>query len=213
AQLSGVEGVDLQLSLVERGADGGEVELLRANEGSEKEPERMAHVSCAGECWLRVAGVSRKIEGKWVKDQENATAPYALQLSAAPDDGTTEREPNHEAARAVPLSFGKSVRGTVYPRKDVDLYRVDLSTRPVKTPLLATLTGVLKVDVGLYLHREAEDGSLSLVQTSDGAKGEKPETIRYAAEPGVYVLEVRDAKNRESNFQDSYVLKLEEGQE
>jgi hypothetical protein len=213
AQLTGVEGVDLQLSLFERGADGGEVELLRANEGGEKEPERLANVSCAGECWLRVAGVSRRVEGKWVKDQENATAPYALQLSAVADDGSTEREPNHEAARAVPLEPGNSVRGTVYPRRDVDLYRVDLSARPVKTPLVATLTGVLKVDVGLYLHRVAEDGSLSLVQTSDGAKGDKPEIIRYAAEPGIYVLEVRDAKNRESNFQDSYVLKLEEGQE
>jgi hypothetical protein len=213
AQLSGVEGVDLQLSLLERGVDGGEVELLRANEGGEKEPERLAHVACAGECWLRVSSVSRKVEGKWVKDQENASVPYALQLSAVADDGATEREPNHEAARAMALEPGKVVRGTVYPRKDVDLYRVDLSSRPVKTPLVATLTGVLKVDVGLYLHRVAEDGSLALVQTSDGAKGEKPEIIRYAAEPGVYVLEVRDARNRESNFQDSYVLKLEEGQE
>lgn len=213
AQLSGVEGVDLQLSLFERGADGGEVELLRANEGGEKEPERLANVSCSGECWLRVAGVSRKVEGKWLKSQENATTPYALQLSAVTDDGTLEREPNHEAARAMPLEAGRPVRGTVYPRKDVDLYRVDLSARPVKTPLVATLTGVLKVDVGLYLHRVAEDGRLSLVQTSDGAKGDRPEVIRYAAEPGVYVLEVRDAKNRESNFQDSYVLRLEEGQE
>ena len=46
-----------------------------------------------------------------------------------------------------------------------------------------------------------------------GAKGEKPEVVRFAAEPGLYVFEVRDLKNREANFQDSYQLTVEEGQE
>ncbi|MGV3621003.1 MAG: ABC transporter substrate-binding protein, partial [Archangium sp.] len=66
-------------------------------------------------------------------------------------------------------------------------------------------------DVGLYLHRVGEDGKLTLVQTSDGAKGDRPETVRFAAEPGTYVFEVRDAKNREANFQDSYQLTVDEG--
>ena len=48
------------------------------------------------------------------------------------------------------------------------------------------------------------------MQTSDSAKGEKAENIRYSADPGLYVLEVRDAKNREANFQDSYQLLVEE---
>ena len=83
----------------------------------------------------------------------------------------------------------------------------------MKTALTATVTGLLKVDVALYLHRVEEDGKLTLVQTSDGAKGEKPEVVRFAAEPGLYVFEVRDLKNREANFQDSYQLTVEEGQE
>ena len=66
--------------------------------------------------------------------------------------------------------------------------------------------------MGLYLHRVDEDGKLSLVQTSDRAKGDQPEIIRYSAEPGVYLLEVRDAKNREANFQDPYQLTVEEGE-
>jgi hypothetical protein len=72
---------------------------------------------------------------------------------------------------------------------------------------------VLKVDVALFLHRLEADGTLTLVQSSDRAKGDKPEVIRHAAEPGVYLLEVRDSRQRESNFQDGYVLRLEEGQE
>jgi hypothetical protein len=68
------------------------------------------------------------------------------------------------------------------------------------------------VDVGLYLYRQGEDGKPSLVQTSDRAKGDQPEVIRYSAEPGVYFLEVRDARNREANFQDAYQLTVEEGE-
>ena len=34
--------------------------------------------------------------------------------------------------------------------------------------------------------------------------------MTLSAEPGMYVLEVRDAKNREANFQDQYQLSVEE---
>ena len=98
----------------------------------------------------------------------------------------------------------------MYPKKDVDYFRLDLSERPVKTALKATLIGILKVDVALFLYQQAEDGSLSLVQTSDRGKGDAAEVIRYAADPGVYVFKVQDSKNRESNFQDSYQLTVEE---
>jgi hypothetical protein len=70
------------------------------------------------------------------------------------------------------------------------------------------------IDGGVTRSSRVEaDGKLTLVQTSDSAKGDKPETVRFAAEPGLYVLEVRDAKNREANFQDSYQLGLDEGEE
>jgi hypothetical protein len=124
-----------------------------------------------------------------------------------------QRHKNNTAATASKVAFGKPVRGTVYPKKDVDYFALDLRDRPVKTAIVATLTGLLKVDVGLYLHRVEEDGKLTLVQTSDGARGEKSEVVRFAAEPGLYVFEVRDVKNREANFQDSYQLTVEEGVE
>ncbi len=128
------------------------------------------------------------------------------------DTGNEEREPNSSADRPQDLAFRQAVRGTVYPKKDLDYFRLDLSDRPVRTPIKATLLGILKVDVGLYLHRVGEDGKLTLVQTADRAKGDQPETIRYSAEPGVYLLEVRDARNREANFQDSYQLLVEESE-
>ncbi|NTX32909.1 MULTISPECIES: ABC transporter substrate-binding protein [unclassified Myxococcus] len=213
-ELSGVERLDLVLSMVEPAQGDGQSEtvLLRANDGALKEPERLNNVSCTGACYFRVEGASRKVEGKWVKDFENAEQPYRISVSTVPDNGGEEREPNNTVDRAQELALGKAVRGTVFPVKDSDYYRVDLSDRPVRTPLRATLLGILKVDVGLYLHRVQPDGKLSLVQTADRAKGDQPESIRYSAEPGVYIFEVRDAKNREANFQDSYQLTVEEGE-
>lgn len=215
AQVTGVDRVDLVLSAVQPAAEDGsapETVLLRANDGALKEPEYLNSVFCADACYLKVEGGSRKVSGKWVRDFENAEMSYRLSVTATPDTGGEEREPNGAADTATALAFGRPVRGTIYPKKDSDLFRLDLSGRPVRTPLRATLLGILKVDVGLYLHRVESDGSLTLVQTADRAKGEAPEHIRFSAEPGVYVFEVRDSRSRESNFQDSYQLTVEEGE-
>ena len=213
-ELSGVERMDLELSVVAPPEGEGQKEtvLQRANDGAIKEPERLNNVACHGACYFRVQGASRKVDNKWVRDYENADQPYRISVTTVPDDGSQEREPNNTLERAMELTPGRAVRGTVYPLKDVDYYRLDLSDRPVRTPMKVTLLGILKVDVGLYLHRVGEDGKLSLVQTSDRARGDQPEVIRYSAEPGVYILEVRDARNREANFQDAYQLTIEEGE-
>jgi hypothetical protein len=213
-ELSGVDRLDLVLSAVEPPTGDGaqETVTLRTNDGAVKEPERLNNVSCQDACYFRVESATRKLDGKWVKDFENPDVPYRISVTTVPDNGSEEREPNNTAARATVLTPGKPVRGTVYPAKDVDYSQLDLSGRPVRTSLRATLLGILKVDVGLYLHRMGEDGKLSLVQTADRAKGDQPETIRYSAEPGLYLLEVRDTKNRESNFQDAYQLSVEEGE-
>lgn len=210
-ELSGVEKLDLVLSLVEPGAKPGTEKVLqRSNDGAVKEPERLNSVACNKECFVKVEGALRKVDGKWVREFENPDQPYRLTARAIPDDGSEEREPNDTADQATPLTLGRPIRGTVYPRKDLDYFRLDLSDRPVKTAIKATLTGILKVDVALFLYQRSDDGSPTLVQTSDRAKGDAPEVIRYAADPGVYVFKVQDSKNRESNFQDSYQLTVEE---
>jgi hypothetical protein len=209
--LSGVDKLDLMLSVVAPDEKGGEKVLLRANDGAVKEPEILNSVYCAGQCWVKVEGAQRKIDGKWVKDYENSEQPYRLTVSSVPDIGAEEREPNNTPAQATPIQISHPIRGTVHPKKDVDFFRLDLSNRPVRVPLRVTATGLLKVHLGLYLHRMNEEGKLSLLQTADQAKGDAPEVIRYSAEPGIYFIEVRDSKNRESNFQDYYQLTVEEG--
>lgn len=212
-QLSGVDKVDLVLSVVQPVEGKPDEVVLKVNEGGSREPEQLNNVACNGACFVRVEAAAKKVDGKWVKEDENGDQSYRLNAIVVPDDGTEEREPNNTAPNATPVSFGKHIRGTVFPKKDVDYFAIDLREKPVKTAINATVLGVLKVDVGLYLHRVESDGKLTLVQTADSAKGDKPETVKFAAEPGLYVLEVRDSKNREANFQDSYQLTVDEGGE
>lgn len=211
-QLSGIEHVDLQLS-VQRMTDAGtEQTAMRVNDGAIKEPEYLNNLFCAPDCFLRVEAAPRKVDGKIVHDQENPDQPYRLTVTPVQDIAHEEREPNNTAEDATPIALGQPMRGTIQPRRDVDDFKLDLSARPVRTPIKATLLGILKVDVALFLYRLEDDGKLSLVQTSNKGKGDQPEVIRYSAEPGIYVFEVRDTHNRESNFQDSYQLTVEESE-
>jgi hypothetical protein len=209
--LSGVDHVDLELSVVRPGPGGKDEVLLTANDGEVKEPEVLTNVAVGpGETYLKIQGAARKnAEGKWTRDSENARDPYRLTVALSPDDPGVEHEPNNEPSVANPIALGGSVRGTIHPRRDVDYFKLDLSAQPVKTTIKATCTGILKVDIALYLYRLKPDGSTTLVQTSDTGKGDAPESITYAAEPGVYLLKVQDTKSRESNFLDSYTLRVE----
>lgn len=208
--LTGLDAVDLELSLVRR--DGGTEEtVLRSNNGALKEPERLQNVLCVDTCFLRVAAASRQVAGKWVRSDFNSEQTYRLSAELSPAaDAALEQEPNNTSGQASPLSVGQPLRGTVFPKKDVDWFRIDLTQKPVKTALRISATGVLKVDVVLSLHRLDEDGSLHLVQTSPNARGDATEVIRYSAEPAVYLLELKDAKSREANFQDAYQVMVEE---
>jgi hypothetical protein len=209
-QLSGLDRADLQLSVLRTDADGKPQTVLRANDGDVKEPEYLNAVACQGLLTVEVESASRKVDGKWVRDFYNPDSRYRLTAQARPDTGAEEREPDNGPEEAMTLSLGQSVRGTIQPRRDVDDYRLDLSGRVVKTAIRATVTPILKVRIGLYLYRIEEGEKPILVQTADSGGGEKPQVIRYSAEPGVYLLQVRDARNRESNFQDAYQLTVEQ---
>jgi hypothetical protein len=211
-ELSGLDRVDSTLSLVSVDEAGKEQLLLRADDGGVREGELLVNVAAGpdSDVLVKVDTASRRIQGKWVKDQENAIQPYRLTVSSRPDDGTWEREPNGDGSAATPIEVGRPMRGHVHPKKDVDLYRLDLTRALVKVPLRINLTGILKVDLALKLYRLDAEGKPTLVQSSEKGKGDQPESIRYAAEPGVYLIEVKDTPNRQSNFIDAYQLLVEQ---
>ena len=190
--------------------------LVRANDGGVREGEMLVDVACGPghDAMLRVEAAARLQGKQWVRDQENAEEAYRLTVTSRPDLGDSEREPNNTAQTATPIQLGKPMKGHIHPKKDVDFFQVDLSKSPVKVPLKATVTGILKVDVALSLLRvdAADPSHPTLIQHADKSKGEQPETIRFTVEPGVYLLEVRDSKNFQSNFMDAYQLTVEQEQ-
>jgi len=210
-ELEGVDRVDAELSLVALDSEGGkEQPLLRANDGGLKEGELLINLAVSPETplLLKVQPAARQVEGKWVRDQENPEEPYRLVVTSRPDQGGDEREPNNESGAATPIELGKTARGHIHPKKDVDVFEVNLTSSPVKVPLRATVTGILKVDVALELY-SIQDGKRVLLQRSEKNKGEQPETIRFTVDPGLYFLEVADTSGWNSNFLDAYQLLVE----
>jgi hypothetical protein len=204
--------LDLELSLM-KPSDKKEEELIVANDGAIKEKEILNDIYCANECYLRVRSASRKVDGKYVRDFENSEQPYRLTVSVVPDDGSREHESNNTPALATPILLGHPLRGTIQPKRDEDWFKLDLSARPVKTAIRATLIGILKVHAGLYMYSSTGDAKPEIVQTADSAKGDAPEVIKFTADPGVYYFRVADThKVPESNFQDSYQLTVEEAE-
>ena len=212
-QLSALEEVDLQLlAIVPANAATKEAErvLLRSNEGKTNEAERLLNVQCQDTCYFKVESVAQKVSGQWTKTQDNPKTPYKIRAQVQADAQHREKEPNNTAQQATELDMGKNVRGHIYPKGDVDFFRVDLSQNLVRKPILATLFGLPKNALGLWLHRLDSDGQLELVQTAPIPKKDGPTVLRYSAPPGVYFLEVKDAKKRESNFQDEYQLRVDD---
>jgi len=211
-ELSALEGVDLQLSaIVPANAATKEAErvLLRSNEGKTNEAERLLNVQCLLTCYFKVESVAQKVSGSWTKTQENPKTPYKIRVQVQEDPQRREREPNNSMGQATELAMGQNLRGYIYPKGDVDFFRVDLSQSLVRKPILATLFGLPKNSLGLWLHRLDEEGKLELVQTAPIPQKDRPTVLRYSAVPGIYFLEVKDSRNRESNFQDEYQLRVD----
>jgi hypothetical protein len=196
AEVSGLEGVATELSLVDPPSAPGQRErlLARVNEGGTKEPEILAGVALpVGDHFVRIQAAAHQVGQHWVRDQENADSTYRVTVKLIPDDGTFEREPNDRPSQATEIHIGQSLRGYAYPRRDVDYYRLDLSSQPVALGLVLHLSGVAKIPLALSLYGSSSDGDRPgpLINTSDHQDTGSAEEIRAKLEPGVYLISVR----------------------
>src|SRR5207302_1133022 len=124
AELTGADRADLELAVFADGAAEKPRLLARVNEGGPREPELLPAVGVpAGDSYLLVQAAARQLEGKWVRDGEDRQTPYRLAVQLFPDDGSTEHEPNDEVATAPVLALPILVKGWIWPRKDVDVFR------------------------------------------------------------------------------------------
>ena len=191
--LSALDRVATELSVVESdAASAAGKTILKVNEGGTKEPEVIPALTLpAGDHFIRVQAAAHQVGTKWVRDQEDPDQTYRLDVELMPDDGSFEREPNDTAAQATPILPGQTLSGFAFPARDVDVYRLDLSTQPIAAGVSFKLTGVPKVPLALELRESQGDNLGELLNAADPGKPGADAQIQQKLDPGVYFLVVK----------------------
>jgi hypothetical protein len=210
AEVSGLERADIELAVYGPPAAPGEKPplLARANEGGPKEGEVLPAVGVpAGESFVLVQAALRNLDGKWIRDGEDRQKPYKLQISLSPDDGSVEREPNNDVETAQTLTLPASVKGWIWPRKDVDLYKFHIPAG--HPPVSIRVSAVRGVDLVLRL-LELRGKKAEVIGSSDAFKGEGEEQlVSVPLKEGDYAAEVASPRNKDASATQSYTLTIQ----
>jgi hypothetical protein len=203
-EVTGVERADLELSVL----DAERKVLARANEGGPKEGEVLPSIGVqAGDSFVLVQAAARNLDGKWVRDGEDRQNPYKLQISLAPDDGSTDREPNNDVATAQEIAVPASVKGWIWPRKDVDMYKFHLAAG--HAPVNFRLSAVRGVDLMLRLY-ELHGAKAEVIGSADSSKGEGEEQIlSVPLKEGDYAVEVSSPRHKDASATQPYLLSVQ----
>jgi len=199
AELSGADRADLELAVfADAGAEKPRL-LARVNEGGPREPEVLPAVGVpAGDSYVLVQAAARQFEGKWLR--------LAVQLF--PDDGSTEHEPNDEVATAPVLALPILVKGWIWPRKDVDLFRFHMGAG--HAPVNIVVTAVRGVDLQLRLYELRGERPPEVIGSSDARRGEGEEKlIAVPLKEGDYAVEVSSPRNKDASATQAYTLSVQ----
>lgn len=212
-EVSALQRADVELSVWLPAARPGDkpVLLARANEGGVREGEILPAVGIpAGDALVKVESAQRNLDGKWLRDGEDRDTLYRLTASLVPDDGAHDREPNDDLAHAQVVALPAKVTGTIWPKRDVDVYRFRVSEgRP---PLDLRVSAVRGVDLMLTLRevRQGRDGQerAEIIGTADQVRGEGEEALlSVPLKPGDYTVEVSSPR-KEASASQPYTLTI-----
>jgi hypothetical protein len=187
--VTGIDKVDLVLSV----HDAAGAQRVSTDEGTLREGEVLPNVFLPrGRSLVRVSGKKR---------QENVFTPYELTGELRPDPGDEEIEPNDGPASATPIVSGVARKGWIYPRGDVDVYRLDVGAGAARR-FRIDVRGIPKVPLQLVL-KETTGGAVAHV-------GPRPPVDPLSLEkdllPGTYYLAVSGGKL--SNPRDPYEIRV-----
>ena len=210
AEVSGVERADIELAVYgpAPAAEGKPPLLARANEGGPREGETLPAVGLPqGDSFVLVQSAARELEGKWVRDGEDRQHPYRLVLALSPDDGALEREPNDDLQTAQTLALPVALRGWIWPRKDVDVFRFHVAAG--HEPVSITLGAVRGVDLMLRL-LQVHGGAGEVIGSSDSARGEGEEKLlSVPLKEGDYAVEVSSPHHKDASATQPYTLTIQ----
>jgi hypothetical protein len=161
----------------------------------------------AGDTYVLVQAAQRELDGKRVRDGADPDNPYKLTLAVSPDDGSVEREPNDDLAHAQTLALPAAVKGWIWPRKDVDVFRFHVPAG--HAPVSVTLPAVRGMDLALRL-LEVHGESSEVIGSSDSAHGEGDEKlISVPLKEGDYAVEVSSPRGRDASATQAYTLSIQ----
>ena len=209
-EVSALDRADLELSVLAAGAKPGDKPqlLARANEGGVREGEMLPNVRIgAGDSYIKIESAARELDGKWVRDAEDRDHAYRLTTQLLPDDGSTDREPNNDAASAQEVTLPARVRGWIWPRRDVDLFRFHvLAGAP---PVTVRVSPVRGVDLALRL-LELRGARADVIGTADAFHGEGEEQlVAVPLKEGDYAVEVSSPRGKDASATQQYTLTIQ----
>ena len=128
-------------------------------------------------------------------------------MTLSPRDGSVEAEPNDTVADAQPLTLPANVKGTIWPRKDVDVFGFHLDGG--HAPVDIRLSAVRGVDLMLRLY-EVHDGKGQVIGSADQARGEGEESLlQVPLKAGDYAVEVSSPRSKDASATQPYTLRIE----
>ena len=205
-EVSGADRADLELAVFLKPGD---KPIARANEGGPREGEILPGVGLpAGDSWVLVQAAARQLDGKWLRDGEDKDTPYKLSLALSPDDGATDREPNNDPATAqrVPLP-SPAIKGYLWPRKDVDLFRFTVPQG--HAPVSIKLPAVRGLDLMLRLY-QLRGEKAEVIGSADQSKGEGDEQLlSVPLKEGDYAVEVSSPRSKDASATQPYTLSIQ----
>ena len=212
-EVTPLERADLELSVYGAPARPGEKPplLAKANEGGLKEGEVLPAVGIpAGDTFIKIESAARNLDGKWTRDTFDEKTLYKLTAQLSPDDGSSEKEPNDDPAHAQVVTLPASVRGFIWPRKDVDTFQFHIAEG--HPPISVKVSAVRGVDLQLVLRELGPDGKGpgEIIGTADAVKGEGEEAILgVPVKPGDYQVEVSSPRHKDASATLPYTLTVQ----
>ena len=198
AQVSALDRADVELSVWAAPKAGDRpVMIARANEGGVREGESLPAVGLpAGDSFIKIEPAARNLGGKWLRDGEDRQTLYRLATALVPDDGSTEREPDNDVVTAQVLALPVTVRGFIWPKRDVDVFRFHLEAG--HAPIDVKLSAVRGLDLMLRL-LEVHGQTGETIGSADAVHGEGEEQIlSVPLKEGDYAVEVSSPKREAS---------------
>jgi hypothetical protein len=190
ASVTGIEGLDLTLSLLDSFGN----PLVAVDNMAKGQPEVLTGYGVSqGEYYLVVGEKSER--------KADARQPYTLAKNLVPFQPGLEWESNESTAAAQAIKVAESVDGYLAPKGDVDYYQFNVYQKGV---VAFELAGVLNVQLAVDLF----DQEFKPLQQWTSAKAGESMAFEKELDAGTYFARISTKDPAHNNVRDKYSFRL-----